>query len=83
MEFKTEYTSDELAELFAWFESHKVENVIDMGHGEKIIDVQKCVSSIMAQIKRHPGNPTYLGMTYKLFCIREELINQGKVIENS
>lgn len=79
VEFKKQYSDGELTELFSWFGSNEYENQVDIGHGQNVFDVAKCVDSMILQIKNHPGNPTYSGMAHKLFVIREELINQGKV----
>lgn len=81
MEYKTNYTQDELNELFKWFETHKYENQINLGQGINVIDVKLCVLSSINQIKTHPDNVTFSGLAFKLFKLRDELINQGKVIE--
>ncbi|MCQ2133258.1 MAG: hypothetical protein MJY90_08015 [Bacteroidaceae bacterium] len=79
MEYKANYTDEELNELFQWFESHQFENQVDLGHGEKVFDVKLCVTNMMANIKTNPHHVTFSGLAYKLFCIREALIAQNKV----
>ena len=80
MEYKAKYTNEELNELFQWFESHKYENQVELGFGEKVVDVKHCVTNMITNIKSNPHHVTFSGLAYKLFCIREALIEQNKVL---
>jgi len=81
MEYKTDYTEEELNELFDWFETHKFENQINLGKGINVVDVKLYVQSSINQIKSHPNNVTFSGLMYKLFIMKDELIKQGKVLD--
>lgn len=79
MEYKPTYTEDDIKELKEWFSSHEYENEIDMGLGIKVLDIKLFVENSMNVVTKYHKNATYSGIIYKLFLLREALIQQGKV----
>ena len=46
MEYKATYTKEEVEELIEWFSTHEYENEIDLGEGQLIKDLKKCVKAL-------------------------------------
>lgn len=79
MEYKATYTKEEVDELMEWFSNNEYENAVDIGHGQHIMDVKKCVNALRHTTTTQYTNSTFSGSICVLFKIREELIKQGKV----
>lgn len=79
MEYKRTYNEADVKELQEWFKTRDYENEIDMGQGIKILNVKLFVENSLNVVLKNFENPTYSGMIYKLYLLREALIEQGKV----
>ena len=79
MEYKATYTKEEVEELIEWFNTHEYENEIDLGEGQLIKDLKKCVKALTHTTLTQHYNTTFSGSIFNLFKAREELIKQNKV----
>lgn len=79
MEYKPEYTKDEVDELVHWFNTHTYENEVDLGGGILIGDIQKTLPRMLHIAQTKYENRTFSGQIQLAFRIREELIKQNKV----
>ena len=80
MEYKRQYTEQELDELIQWFETHKYAQDLDYAPGEYIPDLQYCVEAFVLQIRDNREKIAYSGQVHKAFELREAIIRQGKVL---
>ncbi len=77
--YKPTYTKEEVEELLHWFDSNTYDNEVNIGSGQHVNDVKKCVNMLRyTAIERH-NNTTFSGPISVLFTIKESLIEQGKV----
>ncbi|MCH5174937.1 MAG: hypothetical protein J1F40_03530 [Prevotellaceae bacterium] len=81
MDYKPTYTKEEVDELLNWFDTHKYERELDLGHGLRISDVSATLTPMRNIALAKHDNRTFSGQIQLLFRIREELIKQGKVTE--
>ena len=81
MTYKPTYTKEEIDELINWFDTHKYEHELDLGHGLYISDITKTIPPMCNIARTKYENRSFSGQIQMLFNIREELIKQGKVIE--
>lgn len=79
MEYKATYNKEEVEELIEWFRTHEYENEVDLGEGQRINDIKKCVNALTHTTLTQHTNTTFSGSICNLFRIREELIKQGKI----
>lgn len=81
MTYKPTYTKEEVEELVKWFDTHKYEKEVDLGHGIFIRDIQTALPPMRNIALAKYENRCFSGQIQLLFRIREELIKQGKVTE--
>ena len=81
MNYKTTYTKEDVDELLKWFDTHKYDRELDLGHGLYISDVNVTLPPMRDIALTQYDNRTFSGQIRLLFKIREELIKQGKVVE--
>lgn len=81
MNYKPAYTKEEVEELVNWFDTHKYDKEVDLGHGIYISDVSATLTPMRNIALAKYENRTFSGQIQMLFKIREELIRQGKVVE--
>ncbi len=74
MEYKPEYTKEEIDEMVNWFTSHTFEKEMDMGHGVYICDVEQAIAPLMHMAKTQYENRNYSGAIHFLSLIRDECI---------
>jgi hypothetical protein len=79
MEYKSTFTQEEAEEIIQWFKTHEYDNEVDIGEGQYIKNIKKCVNALTHTTLTQYKNSTFSGQIFNLFRIREELINQGKV----
>lgn len=79
MEYKPQYTKEEIEEIEQWFKTHEFENELDLGSGIYIPDVKKTLIPMLHTARTYYENRTFSGQIHKLFKMREELIKQNKV----
>ncbi len=77
--YKPKYTKEEVTALLDWFNTTQYDNEIDLGHGEKVNDVKKCVRVTYNTIQDQYSNTTFSGSIALLYKIKAALIEQGKV----
>ncbi len=77
--YKSSYTKEEVSTLLDWFNTTQYDNEVDLGHGEKVNDVKKCVHLTSCTIQEQYANSTFSGSIALLYKIKAALIAQGKV----
>jgi hypothetical protein len=77
MKYKRTYTKQEAEALIQWFDQHKSEQVVDMGHGLVIRDIAKLVAQSRNVVLKKYDNPTYSGQIQLLFNLQEQMIKSG------
>lgn len=81
MDYKRQFTKEEVAELVNWFKERKFEQDLDLGSGIHITELDKTITQFSHLAANNYENPVFSGPITMLFRIREELIKQGKIIE--
>lgn len=81
MDYKREYSKEEVTELVDWFKTRKFEQDLDLGSGLHITELDKTITQFTHLALNSHGNPVFSGPITMLFRIREELIKQKKIIE--
>lgn len=79
MEYKRTYTLKDVTDLLEWFDTHECEQQVDIGHGQKVFDLDRFVNNSRHMILQEYENPTYSGPIHLLEITKEALINQNKV----
>lgn len=80
MEYKPTYTKEEIDELTQWFETHRCEQDLDMGHGLHIRALDTTTKQLVYIARTQHTNRVFSGSIAMLFRIRDELIRQNKVL---
>jgi len=73
MEFKAQYTREEVEALIAWARSVTYEGRLDIGHGQVLTNAKVSIQNMANQIEPQIGNVNYSGMIHKLFVAKETL----------
>ena len=79
--YKIEYSEEEINDLLKWFDSHNFEGSIDLGKGEKVLDLKKAIGGLAHIAKNYRQNPNFSGQIHTFFHLRDELIRQGRAEE--
>ncbi len=77
--YQPSYTKEEVEELLQWFDTNTYDNEINIGSGQHVNDVKKCVNMLRHTALSRHNSTTFSGPISVLFTIREQLIEQGKV----
>lgn len=80
MNYKPTYTQEEVEEVVKWFETHRFEQDLDLGHGIHIRSLDTALHQFIHVARTQYANRTFSGQIQMLFNIRDELIRQDKVI---
>ncbi len=81
MEYKRIHTKEEIDELASWFEQRKFDQDIDLGSGLHIVELDKTLEQLIHLSKNNYDNPVFSGPITMLYRIKDELIKQGKILE--
>lgn len=73
MEFKAQYTREEVEALIAWARSVTYEGRLDIGNGQVLTNAKVSIQNMANQIEPQIGNVNYSGMIHKLFVAKETL----------
>lgn len=73
MEFKSQYTKEEVEALIAWARSVDYEGRLDIGGGQVMTNAKVSIQNMANQIEPQIGNVNYSGMIHKLFVAKETL----------
>ena len=78
MEYKDEYTKQEVEELVAWFEAHEHELPQSMQIDDSAFsaDLKKTVRIFMEQSLMYWENPTFNGTIRMLYLIKSKIENK-------
>jgi hypothetical protein len=76
--YKPQYSEEEINELLSWFDKHQFEGSIDLGKGEKVLDLKKAIGGLTHIARNYNQNPNFSGEIHTLFHLRDELIRQGR-----
>lgn len=77
--YKPVFSEEEIKDLLSWFANHSFEGSIDLGKGERVLDLKKAIGGLTHIAKHYSKNPNFSGQIHTLFHLRDELIRQGRV----
>lgn len=76
MEYKKQYSHEELEEILNWFEKNmdKLPASLQLNKATYIKDLPKTVHQYFDLIKQQKDNPTYSGQIHHLFEMRDAVL---------
>lgn len=76
MNFKKQYTHEEIEEVVAWFEKHQAEvpQTLNLDKATHIPDFPSTLHTYIEIARTHCDNPTYSGQIYTLFRMRDAML---------
>jgi hypothetical protein len=80
MEYKKNYTDEEIKELLNWYNKHEKEltGPFEMNEYTHFTELKNALPAIFATLKRGGDNSTFSGQIHQYFILRDALIKAGK-----